>query len=276
MSGSTRPDHAGYLRDSLARATLLQHRAELRYGLPDSASESARWVNCAQLLAEPPAFDRWRKSLAGWLIDRYGEAPDRTTAGYVMYWYLFVPGYLAALLFHHERRVPSLRPEALAFRTAEPRPHPDAIAVLKPYFACLPDDPAAGTPMATVVADEHALAATLRARYIAHAGRFIRAFAPTSRFGRHTLWAVATDVLDSGLWFAGRYGGDEGAGVLDAELVLADKHFPLTSASTVYPVTHGSDHPRWSRRRESCCFHYLLEAGQGICETCPRLSAKRA
>jgi FhuF 2Fe-2S C-terminal domain len=271
MTTAATPD---YLETSLERVGPLQHRALVRYGLPADATAAARWVNCAQLLAEPAGFDRWRKELGEWLTDRYGEAPDRTTAGYVMYWYLFVPGYLASLLFHHERRVPSLRPESLAFRTAEPRPHPDGIAVLKPNFVCLPDDPAAGTTVATVVSDEHALASVLRARYISHAARFVRAFAPTTRFGRHTLWAVATDVLDSGLWFAGRYGGDEGAGVLDAELVLATHFAPLTSASTLFPVHDGAERTTWTRRRESCCFHYLLKNGQGLCETCPRLSAR--
>lgn len=257
---------ARYLLDSLARCDQLQSRARLRFGLPD---DPTGWVNCSALLADPTGFDHWRKSLGRWLTDRYGDAPDQTTAGYVMYWYLFVPGYLAALLFHHERRVPSLRPDALAFRMAEPRPHPEAIAVLKPSFVCLPDDPAAGTQLATVVRDEHALAALLRARYIEHAARFVHAFGPTARFGRHTLWAAATDVLDAGLWFAGRYGGDEDAGVLDAELVLDQHYPPLTSASTLRPADHC-----WTRRRESCCFHYLLEAGKGVCETCPRLTPK--
>ena len=268
MRANVRPGQPRYLLDSLNRVGQLQSRAQLRFGLPMNCSG---WVTCSRLLADPTGFDHWRKSLARWLDDRYGEAPDQTTAGYVMYWYLFVPGYLAALLFHHERRVPSLRPEALAFRMAEPRPHPDAIAVLKPTFACLPDDPAAGTPLTTVVRDEHALAAILRARYVSHAARFVRAFGPTVRLGPHTLWAAATDVLDSGLWFAGRYGGDEAAGVLDADLVLADRFAPLTSASTLRPAADGQC---WTRRRESCCFHYLLEAGQGVCETCPRLSPK--
>lgn len=278
MATSAHPDRPEYLIGSLARISPLQHRAEVRYGLPTEGagtSAPARWTTCADLLAEPAGFDRWRKLLAEWLTDRYGEAPDRTTAGYVAYWYLFVPGYLAALLFHHERRVPSLRPEALAFRTAEPRPHPDAIAVLEPGFVCLPQDPAAGTPAATVVADEFALASVLRARYVAHALRFVTAFCPTVRFGRHTLWAVATDVLDSSLWFAGRYGGDEGAGVLDAGLVLGDHREPLTSASTIRLGRAEHDGgARWTRRRESCCFHYLLKAGQGLCETCPRLTPK--
>jgi FhuF-like iron-sulfur protein len=257
-----------FLADSLARVRELQKRADVRFGLP---RVGARWVTCAGLLAEPAGFDRWRAGLARWLVAQYGEAPDRTTAGYVLTWYLWVPAYLGALLFHHERRVPSLRPEDLAFRMGEPRPHPDVMAVLATRFVCLPDDPAAGTAQATVVPDERALAAVLRGRFVAHATRFVTAFGPTVRFGRHTMWAAATDALDNALWLAGRYGGDEAAGALDAALVLPARLAPLTSASTVrvQPDDRG-----WTRRRESCCFHYLLREGMGECDTCPRVLPK--
>ncbi|WP_243867236.1 (2Fe-2S)-binding protein [Actinophytocola oryzae] len=259
------------LSDSVARAGSCQAKTQIRVGLPD---DSTAWVNCAELLSAPETFTLWRQELAGWLHDRYGEAPERTTAGYVMSWYLSVPAYLAALLFHHERRVPSLRPEHLAFRKSRPRPHPDSIAVLDEGFVCLPDDPAAGTPNATVVTDERALAAVLRGRFTAHAAQFVSAFGKTVRFGRRTLWGAATDALDNWMWLAGRYGGDEVAGVLDAALLLDDRFEPLTSASTLRPVTDAAGHTRWTRRRESCCFHYLMKAGQGVCETCPRVCPK--
>lgn len=254
------------LAASVAHASSQQVRTALRVDVPEG---EAGWVNCGRLLSDTAGFETWRASLAEWLHERYGDAPERTTAGYVMTWYLGVPGYLAALLFHHERRVPSLRPEHLAFRTARPRPHPDAIAVLDTRFVCLPGDPAADSRDATVVPDEHALAAVLRGRFTAHAARFIEAFAPTVRFGRHTLWAAATDALDDSMLLAGRYGGDEGAGVLDASLLLPERLGPLTSASTMRPADGG-----WTRRRESCCFHYLLDSGKGPCSTCPRILPK--
>lgn len=259
------------LAESVARAGSRQVRTEIRMGLPD---DSAPWVNCAALLSEAGGFDSWRAELAVWLRHRYGEAPERTTASYVMSWYLSVPGYLAALLFHHERRVPSLRPEHLSFRKARSRPHPDSIALLAQDFVCLPDDPAAGTPNATVVGDERVLAAVLRGRFTAHAARFVAAFGKTVRFGRHTLWAAATDALDTSFWLAGRYGGDEAAGVLDAGLVLPDRFEPLTAGSTLHPEPDERGHARWTRRRESCCFHYLIDAGQGVCATCPRVLPK--
>src|ERR1044072_7120421 len=154
------------LAESVARASSPQVRTSLRVGQPDG---EPGWVNCGWLLSDRTGFATWREDLAEWLRERYGDAPERTTAGYIMTWYLAVPGYLAALLFHHERRVPSLRPEHLAFRTARPRPHPDSIALLDDRFVCRPGAPAAGTPEATVVPDERALAAVLRGRFTAHA-----------------------------------------------------------------------------------------------------------
>jgi ferric iron reductase protein FhuF len=114
----------------------------------------------------------------------------------------------------------------------------------------------------------------LRGRFTAHATRVVTAYRDTVRFGRHTLWAAATDTLDSALWLAGRYGGDETAGVLDAGLLLADRFSPLTSASTLRPVPDAAGRTTWTRRRESCCFHYLIDTGQGVCETCPRVCKK--
>ncbi|WP_037322830.1 (2Fe-2S)-binding protein [Amycolatopsis thermoflava] len=238
----------------------LQDRMEVRADLPATGG----WQRCGDLLADPARFDVWRKLLGEWLRDGFGEAPERTTAGFVMSWYLHVPAFTGALLLHHERRVPMLRPGELAFRLCADRPHPEGVAVLGDEFYCLPGDPDADRPEATVVADERALAAALRARYTAHAAQFVQAYAPLSRLGRRMLWAAATDALDSTLWWAGLYAGDEEAGVADAQLVL-DEHYPPLTASTRLRQTGDG----WARRRESCCFSYLLPE-QPLCEGCPR------
>ncbi|MCP2332667.1 hypothetical protein [Actinoalloteichus caeruleus] len=149
----------------------------LRFGAPPEEGET--WVGCARALADPGFFPSWQARLGDWLRERFGESPDRTTSGYLMSWYLHAPGFLAGMLFHTARRVPHLRPADLAFRLADSRPHVDGVALLSEGFACLPDDPAAGTARATVVADERALAALLRARFVDHAARFVTAFAPT-------------------------------------------------------------------------------------------------
>ena len=227
----------------------------------------AGWVGCAELLDAPAGFAKWHERLSGRLTATYGVAPPRTTASYVLTWYLHVPAYVGAMLLHHERRVPSLKPSELAFRLAEDQPYPDGMAVLGDEFHCLPTDPGSGRPDATVVRDERALAAVLRARDLAHAARFIQVYEPLTRLGRRTVWAAATDALDNSLWWAGRLGGTpeaEGAGVADAALVLDARYSPLTSASTLR-FAEGS----WTRRRESCCFSYLLPE-EPECDGCPR------
>ncbi|KAA2262325.1 (2Fe-2S)-binding protein [Solihabitans fulvus] len=255
--------------ESVTRADALPSWLDLRFGLPDPAEG---WVRCAELLDEPERFDAWRKILGEWLLEEYGDAPERTTAGYVMGWYLSVPALLAALLFHTERRVPSLRPTDLAFLLpTEGRPHPVGVALLADEFACLPDDPAGDCPEATVVGSEAALAALLRARYAAHAARFVAAYAPGVRLGRRMLWAQATDSLDGATWLAGQLHGDEGAGVADAAMLLPERLAPFTSASTLRSARDEDGGARWTRRRESCCFHYAIP-GTTACVTCPRVS----
>ncbi|CRK61148.1 iron-sulfur protein [Alloactinosynnema sp. L-07] len=261
-----------YLAASVHRINSVQtDRDVLRFGLP---ADPAGWMNCEVFLNDPAGFSTWRADLAGWLDESYGESPDRTVSGYLMTWYLSVPAYAAGLLFHHERRVPSIRPSDLAFHRDAEKTDPDTIALLSPYFVCLPDDPAAGTPQAVVVADEQALAAVLRGRFRTHAAQFIARFGPQVRFGNHTLWAAATDALEGALWLAGRTSGDEGAGVLDAALALGEGRAPFTSASNLRPAPKSDGPTQWTRRRESCCFHYLLDSGGGECSTCPRLSRK--
>jgi hypothetical protein len=247
------------LAESLAR---LEVGAQIRFGMPAEPD----WIICSDLLDDPERFDLWRKDLADWMVEQYGESSDRATGGYVMGWYLSIPGFLAGLLFHTARRVPTLRPADIAFRiAAEGRPHPDGIALLCDEFACLPDDPASNHPAATVVKNEAALAALLRARYAGHAARFVQSFGQTVRFGRRQLWAAATDALDSGAWTAGKLCGDEASGVTDAAMLLPEKLDPFTSASKVYLGDEG-----WTRRRESCCFHYVLP-NTTPCATCPRV-----
>jgi hypothetical protein len=201
-----------------------------------------------------------------------------------MSWYLHVPAYVGALLLHHERRVPSLRPDELAFRLCEDRPHPEGMAALGDAFHCLPSDPGSGRPEATVVADERALAATLRAHYIAHAAQFVRAYTPVSGFGPRMLWAAATDALDNSLWWAGRQArrhrggrgrrsGRRGTGA----------RIPLRTADVRVDTPHfaGRGPGMDQTPRELLLLlslgrgarMYLL-AGEPACEGCPRTSPK--
>jgi hypothetical protein len=273
------------LESAVAHAASAQQEVRLRYGLPDIEDETGEpagtWIRCADLISDPALLTGWTQRLTAWLDREYGEAPDRTVAGYLLSWYLTVPAQTGALLFHTTRRVPVLDPAAIAVRFGPGHPRPDTIALLDDRFACLPDDPAAASPAATVVADEAALAALLRDRYAAHARQYLDVVAaldaaPTGpvRLGRHTLWASATDALDGAFWRIGQYCGNEDAGAANAALALPGVLAPFTSGSTLRPVQPDSTAGGWTRRRDSCCFHYVLRDGMGPCATCPRVCAR--
>ncbi|MGH3905022.1 MAG: (2Fe-2S)-binding protein [Pseudonocardiaceae bacterium] len=228
----------------------------------------AGWTPCEQALSDPEFFSRWRASVAGFLGERYTDVPERTTAGYVLQWYLGIPAYLGALLFHSARRVPSLAPRQLAFRFD--RAWVQEVALRPGPFWCLPADPDAEHPDAVVAPDEAALGALLRREVVSHAARFLRVYSPLVRFGRRTLWAAVTDVLDTALLLAGRSFGSTQAGAADARLVLPERVEPLTSASTICTVTDDDGRTHWTRRRGSCCFYYALSGVEHPCATCPR------
>ncbi len=261
----------GGLAHSVRVAAASQDGIRLRHGLP--AAEDG-WVTCAELLAG--GLGGWADRVADWLRREYGEAPDRVVAGYLFSWYLTVPAQTGALLFHTARRVPRIGPADLAVRFDADHPRPAEIALLTDEFTCRADDPAgADQRSASPVADDVALAAVLRGRYAVHAARFVTAFGAALgarvRFGRHTLWAAATDALDGACWRTGQFCGNESAGVANAALVLPAALAPFTSASTLRPTCGTDSAEGWTRRRQSCCFHYVLRSGLGPCATCPRV-----
>lgn len=241
-----------------------------RLGLPGVQAASSGWLRCADALADPEFFTRWKQEVTTRMADGRSTVPPVTPAAHVMGWYAGLFGHLGGALFHRCRRVVSLAPEALAFRADPVWRRPVELAVLDPAFRCLPEDPDAGDADATVLPDEAALAAALRAEVVAHGARFVSAYRGGSRFGRRTLWGAVTDAVDRGVWHAARR-GDEPRGAADAALVLPCRLPPFTSGSTIRAVHGATGTVHWTRVRQSCCFHYKLP-GAAPCPTCPRLT----
>ena len=282
-TAAVEPEGAHPLVESVARVdrvvTLLSFRMLDAPGMLDG--RGARWIACAEALSDPAFFPRWRGMVARRLAEQYAHVPekalvpDKTTAGYVLQWYLVIPSYVGGLLFHSARRVPSLAPGQLSFRLESAALQ--EVALCPGRFWCLPGDPDAGHPDAVPVPDEVALGAVLRRQVIAHAARFLRVYDPQVRFGRRTQWAAVTDVLDSAMLLAGRSFGSPQAGASDARLVLAKGEKPLTSASTICQVSDDRGRVHWTRLRGSCCFLYALPGVERPCASCPRVSdAERA
>lgn len=248
---------------------------------------SAQWIECDEALSDPAFFPRWRASAAQQLAERHRHVsqspatakaaevspaagvPEKTTGGYVLQWYLVIPAYLGALLFHSARRVAVLEPRHLRFRLDSATLR--EVALRPGRFWCLANDPDSGHPDAVPVPTESALGAVLRQQVIGHATRFLSVYGQQVRFGRRTKWATVTDVLDSGMLLAGRSFGSPQAGASDARLVLGSGEDPLTAPSTICEMTDDRGRTHWTRRRGSCCFLYAMPGIERPCASCPRL-----
>lgn len=290
QSATTSPVRAHPLAASVTavdRAVKLLSFRVLGADRPDDPL-AGNWIECDQALSDSTFFSRWRGKVERWLTAQHevpaqATVPAKTTGGYVLQWYLIVPTYVGALLFHSARRVPALAPEYLRFRLDSATLR--EVALRPGRFWCLPSDPDAGHPDAVPVSDDAALGKVLRDQVIAHASRFLAVYGPQVRFGRRTKWATVTDVLDSGLLLAGRAFGSPQAGAADARLVLGSgedsanpspykpPYKPLTSASTICELTDDRGRTHWTRRRGSCCFLYALPGVERPCASCPRLGA---
>ena len=271
----------GGLAASLAGVDALVPWCSFRLELPagvaladaSAAVDGGGWLRCSDVLDDagaagrPPFFVRWQHALGQRMARQYGAAPAVTAAGYVMGWYCGVFGQLGGMLFHTARRVPRLDPERVAFRLDPVHCRPAEVALLDPRFRCLPIDRDADG--GTALPDEPSLAAALRAEVARHGARFVTAYRGASRFGRRTLWGAVTDALDRGVWHAARLRGDDESGAADAALVLPCLLAPFTSGSTIRAERDGTGQVRWTRTRQSCCFHYKLPDA-GVCSTCPR------
>ncbi|MFJ4090572.1 (2Fe-2S)-binding protein [Kitasatospora sp. NPDC089913] len=268
------------------------------------------WLAGADLVARPAALRELISYDARQALARYGQPlrPD-VAAGIGLHRFVWPVALLFTLPWFLERRVPLLVPGDIAVRrrTGELTVRPGA-------FLCLPDDPAApgaavppavpptapraavppGTPSpplppgARTVTDEAALAAGLRSALADFLTPVLDAFRPEVRRGPRTLWAMSTDAVVEGLWYAGGLLGEEER----ARTELAALFAPGVSGASgprepraarpapeCAPFTPGAgftdpasgDTDRSDRCRASCCLVYTARV-EAMCAGCPRVT----
>ncbi|CAN3980000.1 hypothetical protein KPATCC21470_2636 [Kitasatospora purpeofusca] len=259
------------------------------------------WLAGADLVARPAALRELISHDARQGLARYGRPlrPD-VAAGIGLHRFVWPAALLFTLPWFLERRVPLLAPGDIAVRrrTGELTVRPGA-------FLCLPDDPAAPGPAALptalpavapapppsgarTVPDEAALATGLRSALADFLTPVLDAFRPEVRRGPRTLWAMATDAVVEGLWYAGGLLGEEERARTELAALFAPgasgvsgqpepraarpapECAPFTpGAGFTAPASGGTE--RSDRCRASCCLVYTARA-EAMCTGCPRVA----
>lgn len=255
------------LASTVATVDGLQEWLDVRLGWPE---DSAGWVRCTDV--DAGFLAGWEARIGAHLTRTYGRSHPQTRSGYALDWYAGVAGVVGGACFRQARRVPRLDRAAMAFRCHADEEYPEAVALLDARFWCLTSDADAGHPDATVVADEPALAAALRAQVRAHADDFLAAYAGGARLPRRQRLGAFFDSLDLGVW----YGGDAGVDAADEVLGLGATVLPGATAefadrSTVHRLTDQRGREHLSRRRVGCCYYFKVADDGRACITCPRV-----
>nr|WP_225443102.1 (2Fe-2S)-binding protein [Lolliginicoccus lacisalsi] len=195
-----------------------------------------------------------------------------TASAYVLGWYGRVPGIIGGLSLALDHRVPRLAASELAFGCDPLEAYPDRYALLDSRFWCLPDDPDASHPDASVVANDSALAAILRAQVRAHADAFLASYRGGARLPRRTLQGVFFDGIDIGIWLHDRSPGAEHATIEAAREVLPGGTAEFRDSTTLYLLDDALGRTHLTRERISCCYYYKIAEQERACLTCPRTS----
>ena len=255
------------LAETVAAADALNEWLHVRLGWPDEADG---WTRCADVDANFLAA--WEDRIEGYVARAYGRSHPMTVSGYALDWYAGLAGLVGGACFRQARRVPRLGRAALAFRCHPEDEYPDSVALLDRRFWCLPDDPEADHPDATVVGDEAALAPVLRAEVRSHADDFFTAYAGRARLPRRHKLGAFFDGLDTGVW----YGGDPESGAAEEVLRLGTTVLPGATAefadkSSIHLLIDRRGRTHLSRRRVGCCYYYKVADDEQACSTCPRV-----
>ncbi|MEV0847420.1 (2Fe-2S)-binding protein [Streptomyces sp. NPDC049954] len=230
-----------------------------------SLPEGPGWVEVAALAAGGAALDAFLSWDSEQVERDYGQQarPD-VVASFGFHRYAWPACLLITVPWFLVRRVPRVTVDQVSFHRARGR------MVLRPTsFACLPDDPAAGHPLAIVVPDEEALRAEVRAAVAAHLLPLFESFGPRMRRRGRALWGTATDEIVESLWYVGHLLGEEPRAMAELEALLPGSTKPYVGDTGFRELTGPNGEPLQTRDRASCCMFYTLRP-EDTCVTCPR------
>lgn len=174
-----------------------------------------------------------------------------------------------------DRRVPDLSPAAISYTFAD-YGYPMNLTFHSPRFTALPDDPAAGHPDVTVVADGAELLAVLQRELGAHIEGPLQVMrARGARVGMGTIRRTAREACLSALCSAEAKLGRLPEMPDDVEAIFqtggADNPLLLRTLPVIAGYPTGSGGQAASVELTTCCLRFRLP-GRGTCPACPNQS----
>lgn len=162
------------------------------------------------------------------------------------------------------RRVPLVAADRVRVRVGRTGPR---VALAGPDVAVLPDDPCAGMPGTTVVADEEALLAAARTAlvecHLAPVAAALRALVPVAE--RPLLGSIAAALAQPLVTLAPMLPGDP---VTAVPALMGGVGPDLAALVDLVPVTTAAGATTLSLRRRTCCLAFAVR-GLSPCESCP-------
>ncbi|MET9440409.1 (2Fe-2S)-binding protein [Streptomyces sp. NPDC006610] len=234
------------------------------------------WITAAALAEGGGGLDAFLAWDEEQVVRDYGQRarPD-VIASFGLHRYAWPACLLITVPWLLLRRVPRYPVTHVSYSRTVPGLSMGGIAVRPGSFACLPGDPAAALPGATVVADETALRAEVRAAVAEHLEPVLAGFGPRMRRRGRALWGMATDEVVEGLDHVGLLLGEQERARRELELLLPGATEPYVgSAAFRAPAGPAADGAQPTRDRVSCCMFYTVRP-EDICANCPRLCDAR-
>jgi hypothetical protein len=232
---------------------------DLRIGHPAETG----WYTPAEIFAD-------EGRLARELMEKIGAENQTSDASIMGNWffgsYTWMLSSAGIGSFIAGRRVPDISIDNVAFKIS-PHGTPIGLALRQARFTALPDDPAAGHPDVTIVADEVTLRETYREQYIAHLEQVIPQVRAASRFGVGAMWIAAADTCASMLIHLSKELSAGPVSQTDIDPFITRK--PLKAKSGILEIEHNGEIHQFLDRA-SCCFYYKTgKEDAEKCSTCP-------